>query len=57
MIEARVKGIVREGELALRGEEGGIARKSLVEQIDSFPQILRANRAKTGVENEVLARL
>ena len=38
----------------LRGEEGGIARKRLIQQIDFFALILRANRAEAEIENEVL---
>src|SRR4029077_11747493 len=48
-----LKGVVRVSELAVGGEKGGIACKRLVQQIDSCPQILRANRAKTGVKNQV----
>jgi hypothetical protein len=44
---------VRIGELAVRGEKRAIPRQRLVQQLDSFPQILRANRAKTGIDNEV----
>ncbi len=48
-----VKRIVRVNELDLSGKEGGIAHQRLIEQINSLPQVLRANRTKAGVENEV----
>src|SRR5205823_9509480 len=48
-----IKVVVRIGELAVRGEKRRIAYEGLVQQIDSILQILRAHRAKAGVENEV----
>ena len=50
----RIRRIVRKGELTVRGEERGIARQRLVEQIDSLAQVLRADSTKAGVKNEVL---